>query len=54
VQVEAALQATQDERLRLIARPRPHIFLTAYYLATVRNMCREQGVHVPVRWKHGA
>jgi hypothetical protein len=25
--------------------------LGAYYLATVRNMCREQNIHVPVRWK---
>ncbi len=62
VQVEAALQATQDQRLRnlnnFVLMPDTKSYrmggvynFTKYYLATVRNMCREQGVTVPVRWK---
>jgi hypothetical protein len=53
VQVEAALQATQDQRQRnLYDGMAKHVKnLGAYYLATVRNMCREQNIHVPVRWK---
>ncbi len=61
VQVEAALQATQDRRLQEVTAwlnnptkrecPLGRTNYTPYYLATVRNMCREQGVTVPVRWK---
>lgn len=50
--VHAALEATQDQRLRNLSDSDNHNHnLTAYYLATVRNMCHEKGIQTEINWK---
>lgn len=46
--IHAALEATQDARLRSLSRDQPPIHPARYYLATARVICAEQGVDFPL------